>query len=89
MSPCGISPSGTSPNVPTPGPNAPEQRARQQIDAALTAAGWAVQNRETVAFSRSLGLFVGVMLVMLFVSAYRIYFRQMLEMRWRRWLSDH
>ena len=49
----------------------------------------AMQNREMVAFSRSLGLFVGVMIVLLFVSTYRIYFRQMLEMRWRRWLTDH
>jgi hypothetical protein len=42
--------------VPTPGPNAPEQRARQQIDAALAAAGWAVQNRDEVNLAASRGV---------------------------------
>ena len=49
----------------------------------------AMQNREVMAFSTSLGLFVAVMLALIFASTYRIYFRQMLEMRWRRWLTDY
>ena len=39
--------------------------------------------------SRPSALFLGVVLGFVFVSTYRIYLRQALEIRWRRWLTDH
>lgn len=49
----------------------------------------AFQNRDMTAFSTSLGTFLALTLGFLFVSTYRIYTRQMLEIRWRQWLTDH
>lgn len=42
--------------MPSSGPYTPEQRARQQIDAALKAAGWAVQSRDQINLSASRGV---------------------------------
>ena len=49
----------------------------------------AMQDKDVPAFSRALSIFFGLVLVFLVVAAYRIYFRQLLEIRWRRWLTDH
>jgi putative ATP-binding cassette transporter len=49
----------------------------------------AMQDQQAAAFFRAVSLFLGVVLVFLFASAYRIYVRQILEIRWRRWLTDH
>jgi vitamin B12/bleomycin/antimicrobial peptide transport system ATP-binding/permease protein len=45
--------------------------------------------RDTSAFLAGIGLFVGVVLGFVLVSTYRIYVRQILEIRWRGWLTDH
>jgi type I restriction enzyme, R subunit len=42
----------------TPSPGAPEQKARVQIDAALTAAGWVVQDRDAMNLSAARGVAV-------------------------------
>jgi predicted metal-dependent hydrolase len=44
--------------VAPPGPDAPEQRARQKIDAALAASGWVVQNRDDMNVSAARGVAV-------------------------------
>jgi putative ATP-binding cassette transporter len=49
----------------------------------------AFQNRDMGAFSTSLGTFLALTLGFLFVATYRIYVRQALEIRWRKWLTDH
>lgn len=49
----------------------------------------ALQNRDVTAFSASLGTFLALTLGFLFVSTYRIFTRQALEIRWRQWLTDH
>ena len=41
-----------------PNPQAPEQQARQTIDAMLTAAGWAVQDRKTLNLAAAPGVAV-------------------------------
>jgi type I site-specific restriction endonuclease len=42
----------------SPSPGAPEQKARAQIDAALTAAGWIVQDRDAMNLSAGRGVAV-------------------------------
>ena len=49
----------------------------------------AMQDKDTGAFFQALSVFFGLVLVFLVVAAYRIYFRQALEIRWRRGLTDH
>lgn len=49
----------------------------------------ALARREPPAFLAAMGLFLAVMLLFLFASAYRIYVRQALEIRWRRALTAH
>ena len=44
--------------MPPPGPDAPEQRARQKIDAALAASGWVVQDRDDMNVSAGRGVAV-------------------------------
>src|SRR5580700_8631779 len=44
--------------VAPPGPDAPEQRARQKIDAALLASGWVVQDRDDMNVSAGRGVAV-------------------------------
>ena len=49
----------------------------------------AFQSKQMVALSHAFGLFLGIALGFVLVSAYRIYVRQTLEIRWRQWLTDH
>jgi vitamin B12/bleomycin/antimicrobial peptide transport system ATP-binding/permease protein len=49
----------------------------------------ALQEKQAAAFGEGVGIFVGFVIVFLLVSTYRIYVRQILEIRWRRWLTDH
>ena len=49
----------------------------------------ALARREPPAFLAAIGVFLMVMLLFLFASAYRIYIRQALEIRWRRALTAH
>lgn len=49
----------------------------------------ALQDRDSGAFLQGIGLFLGFVLGFVLVSAYRIYVRQTLEIRWRRWLTGH
>jgi len=49
----------------------------------------AVERKEAVAFATAIGGFLAVSLAFLLASAYRIYLRQALEIRWRRVLTAH
>ena len=49
----------------------------------------ALGDRDTAAFLSGIALFLGVVLAFVLVSTYRIYVRQILEIRWRSWLTDH
>ena len=49
----------------------------------------ALQDRAAAAFFAGVGLFLGIVLLFVLVSAYRIYVRQALEIRWRNWLTAH
>jgi putative ATP-binding cassette transporter len=49
----------------------------------------ALQERAAPAFFAGVGLFAGVVLAFVFISTYRIFVRQALEIRWRTWLTDH
>src|SRR3990172_7312286 len=49
----------------------------------------AFQVKQMAALWQALGIFLGLALAFVFVAAYRIYIRQTLEIRWRRWLTDH
>lgn len=49
----------------------------------------ALQNMDMAAFVASLGIFAGFVMGFLLVSAYRVYARQVLEMRWRRSLTAY
>ena len=49
----------------------------------------AFESKEVLAFSQAFGVFFGLALAFVFVSTYRIYVRQRLEIRWRHWLTDH
>lgn len=49
----------------------------------------AFQDKQMAAFTSAIVLFLGVALGFVFVSTYRIYLRQALEIRWRHWLTDH
>ena len=49
----------------------------------------ALQDRVASAFARGIGLFLGLALVFVLLSTYRIYVRQALEIRWRNWLTGH
>jgi putative ATP-binding cassette transporter len=49
----------------------------------------ALQGKDAAAFFRALAMFFGIALVYLLVAAYKNYARQALEIRWRRWLTDH
>jgi len=48
----------------------------------------ALQDRIATAFMQGVALFIGVVLVFVLISTYRIYVRQALEIRWRNWLTD-
>ena len=49
----------------------------------------ALAGRESQAFLAAVGVFLTVTMLYLFSSAYRIYIRQALEIRWRRALTGH
>jgi len=46
-----------------------------------------LESRDASAFVAAIGSFVGFLLLSVFVSAYRVYVRQLLEIRWRRGLT--
>ncbi len=48
----------------------------------------ALQNLDQAAFSRLIGYFALLATVFIAVVVYQIYLQQMLEIRWRRWLTD-
>jgi len=49
----------------------------------------AFEGRDVAAFSAAAGLFLTTIAFFVLVSTYRIYLRGALEIRWRRWLTDH
>ncbi len=49
----------------------------------------ALESKHMAALFQAFGIFIGFALAFVFVSAYRIYVRQRLEIRWRHWLTDH
>jgi putative ATP-binding cassette transporter len=49
----------------------------------------ALQDKNFDEFTRQLGWFVGMATLYIIVAVYRFYFRQMLEIRWRTWLTRH
>src|SRR5262245_61270209 len=49
----------------------------------------AVQDKDMSVFLSAMGSFLGVALVFVLVSAYRIYIRQWLEMQWRQSVTAH
>ena len=49
----------------------------------------AVQNKEWPAFLTAIEVFLAVALLVVFVSTYRLYVRNILQMRWRTQLTDH
>ncbi len=48
----------------------------------------ALQNLDQAAFTRLIGVFALLAGTFIAVAVYQIYLRQMLEIRWRRWLTD-
>src|SRR5262249_4352063 len=48
-----------------------------------------IQTKAMLPFLSAVALFLGFALLFVLVSTYRIYVRQILEIRWRRWLTDH
>ena len=49
----------------------------------------ALEGRDADAFAVAVGLFVGLSLLSVGVASFRIYLRQLLEIRWRRGLTGH
>jgi len=49
----------------------------------------ALEQKQPGAFFAAIGIFAAIMLGFAFVSAYRVYLRQLLEIRWRRGLTAH
>jgi putative ATP-binding cassette transporter len=48
----------------------------------------ALQQMQAGAFFQALGVYLVLVIGVLFVSTFRIFVRQLLEIRWRRWLTD-
>src|ERR1700704_4459666 len=48
-----------------------------------------LQNKDIAAFSDALLRFSGLAAAFIIASVYQLYFNQMLQIRWRRWLTDH
>jgi len=46
-------------------------------------------SKQSAALAQAVTIFIGLALAFVLVSAYRIYVRQRLEIRWRHWLTDH
>ncbi|HEX4583754.1 MAG TPA: ABC transporter ATP-binding protein/permease [Burkholderiaceae bacterium] len=49
----------------------------------------ALQQHDVHLFSRELAVFCGLALVYIVLAVYQTYLGQMLQIRWRRWLTDH
>jgi len=49
----------------------------------------AVQNKQASAFLDAMQVFLAIALMVVFVSTYRIYVRNILQIRWREHLTDH
>src|SRR5262245_31918683 len=49
----------------------------------------ALQNKDADAFWRQLGLFALLAFAYIAAAVYQLYLNQMLQIRWRRWLTDH
>jgi vitamin B12/bleomycin/antimicrobial peptide transport system ATP-binding/permease protein len=49
----------------------------------------ALQNLDQAAFGRLIGYFAALAAVYITVAVYQIYLQQMLQIRWRRWLTTH
>jgi putative ATP-binding cassette transporter len=49
----------------------------------------ALEARDAAAFAQGIGFFVGLSLLAVLVASFRIYVRQVLEIRWRRGLTGH
>src|SRR5204862_90945 len=47
------------------------------------------QDKDYAAFTHQLGVFTGIAAMAIIVSVYQLYLNQMLQIRWRRWLTDH
>jgi vitamin B12/bleomycin/antimicrobial peptide transport system ATP-binding/permease protein len=48
-----------------------------------------LQNKDQVTFWRELGRFTYLAFGFIIIAVYRFYLRQVLEMRWRRWMTAH
>ncbi|MBL8700900.1 MAG: ABC transporter ATP-binding protein/permease [Alphaproteobacteria bacterium] len=48
-----------------------------------------LQGKDWPGFKHQLTYFCGLAVLFIVAAVYRLYFRQMLEIRWRRWLTDH
>jgi len=48
-----------------------------------------LQSKAMASFFRTVGIFFAIALGFVLVSTYRIYVRAVLQIRWRRWLTDH
>jgi putative ATP-binding cassette transporter len=49
----------------------------------------AFEGRDVGAFSAAVGVFLGTTAFFVLASTFRIYLRGVIEIRWRRWLTDH
>jgi vitamin B12/bleomycin/antimicrobial peptide transport system ATP-binding/permease protein len=49
----------------------------------------AIQNKDLPAFWRQLGIFGGLAAAFIAAAVYQLYLNQMLQIRWRRWLTEH
>src|SRR5436190_80538 len=48
-----------------------------------------LQDKNYGAFTHQLGVFTGLAATFIIVAVYQLYLNQMLQIRWRRWLTDH
>ena len=48
-----------------------------------------LQDKDYAAFTHQLGVFTGLAAMFIIVAVYQLYLNQMLQIRWRRWLTDH
>src|SRR5881409_3922395 len=47
-----------------------------------------LQDKDYAAFTHQLGVFTGLAAMFIIVAVYQLYLNQMLQIRWRRWLTD-
>src|SRR5438876_1755986 len=48
-----------------------------------------LQDKNYGALTHQLGVFIGLAARFIFVAVYQLYVNQMLQIRWRRWLTDN